>query len=114
MKRAKVTLVPLVVAAAAFFIVLPRTGGDAVIRMIASGDGYAFDPSQPTVKAGARIRVQNDSQVTHTFEAVTGVFDLGDLQPGESRLITVDATGSVEFLCRYHGADGMSGTLTAT
>ncbi|MFP5225455.1 MAG: plastocyanin/azurin family copper-binding protein [Actinomycetota bacterium] len=114
MKRTKVTLVPLVVAVAAFFAVLPRGGGDAVIRMVAEGDGFAFDPSELTVGPGARIRVENDTTATHSFQTGSGIVDLGDIQPGQTLFFEVADSGTLDFFCRYHTSEGMNGQLTVS
>jgi plastocyanin len=113
MKPVRVTLVPLVVAVAAFFVLLPRTGGDSTIRMEgAVEDAYRFAPDQLSVATQARIRIVNDSDATHTITSIDEAFDL-ELQPGESGFIAPEGTGSFEFFCRFHGATGgMTGTLT--
>lgn len=114
MKRAKVTLVPLVVAVAAFFVVLPRTGGDAVVVAVESGSGFAFSPLKATVGAGTRIRFDNETRATHSIESLTGAFALGDLQAGESTFLEHLGAGTYEFRCRYHGNDGMTGELAVS
>lgn len=114
MKPAKVTLVPLVVAAAAFFVLLPRTGGDAEIRMVEADGTYRFAPANLSIELGDRIRVENTSDTTHTITASGAGIEFGDLQPGQNRFLEVSDRGTIEFSCRYHAADGMIGTLTVT
>ena len=111
MKRTRVTLVPIVIAAAAFFIVLPRTGGDVTLHMIGSNGSFAFEPDSIEAGEGARILVVNDTDATHTITASTGGFDL-EIQPGDSRFLELDGAGAYDFYCRFHGSsDGMTGTL---
>lgn len=112
MKRVRVTLVPLVVAVAAFFIVLPRIGGDTTLRAVGTDGGYAFEPRDLQDAAGARILVRNDSDATHTVTAVTGEFDL-EVQPGDSRFLEIEFAGAYEYYCRYHASiEAMTGTIT--
>lgn len=112
MKRVRVTLVPLVVAAAAFFVVLPRSGGDATISMVGSSGSYAYRPDRLELAEGARVLVENTTDTTHTITAVAGTFEL-TIQPGDSRFLEVAAPGAYDYYCRFHGAsDGMTGTLT--
>jgi plastocyanin len=113
-KRAQVTLVPVVIAAAAFFAVLPKGGGDAVIHMVADGEGFAFSPSELSVDPGARIRVENDTIATHSFQTGSGTVDLGDLQPGQTLFFEVADAGTLEFFCRYHTAEGMNGEISVS
>lgn len=112
MKRVRVTLVPLVIAAAAFFVVLPRTGGDVKLTMTRTSGSYAFEPDTLKATEDARILVVNDTDATHTVTAVTGEFDL-TIQPGDSRFLEIDGPVAIDFYCRYHGSsDGMAGSVT--
>lgn len=111
MKRTRVTLVPIVIATAAFFIVLPRSGGDATVRMVGSNGSFSFEPADIEAAEGARILFVNDTDATHTVTASTGGFDL-EIQPGDSRFLELDGAGAYDFYCRFHGSsDGMTGTL---
>jgi len=111
MKRVRVTLVPIVIAIAAFFIVLPRTGGDLKIRMIGSEGSYRYEPGKVEAAVDARILVVNDTEATHTITSATGEFDLV-IQPGDSRFLELADSAAYDFFCRFHGSsDGMTGTL---
>lgn len=112
MKPVRVTLVPLVVAFAALFVILPRTGGDGTIQMSGTAGSYSFEPSELNVdEAGVRIRVVNDSDTTHTMTSVVEGFDLV-VQPGEAKFLSAGQSGTLDYYCRYHGtSDEMTGKL---
>lgn len=111
MKPVRVTLVPLVVAFGALFVILPRTGGDATLRMTGTAGSYAFSPEDLEVDAGARIRLVNDSDATHSVTALSDGFDVV-VQPGASTFLSPDEEGRFDFFCRFHGTtDDMRGSL---
>jgi plastocyanin len=111
MRKTKVTLVPIVVAAAAFFLVLSRSGGDATIEMIQEDEAFSFSPARLELAAGSRVLVVNRTQATHTLTAVTEAFDV-EIQPGDSRFLDAPGDGTFDFYCRYHAtSDSMTGTL---
>lgn len=107
----KVSILPAVVALAAFFSVLPRTGADATVRMVRSGDGWRFDPAVRTVASGQRVAFVNDSTVTHTASCAGCPWDTGDVQPGQTAFITVPSGGPFRYRCRYHESIRMTGEL---
>lgn len=112
MQPVRVTLVPLVLAAAALFVVLPRSGGDATLRIAGADGSYAFEPGELDTAEDARILVRNETDATHTVTAVAGGFDL-EIQPGDSRFLEIAEPGAYEYFCRYHAtSEAMSGTIT--
>ncbi len=67
-----------------------------------------FAPSETT------ITIRNDGALPHSYTAVDGSFDTGELQAGETSEVTVDEPGVYEVFCTLHGtADGggMAGVL---
>jgi plastocyanin len=67
-----------------------------------------FAPSDTT------LTISNDGQIPHTFTAVDGSFDTGQLQPGQTFEIAVDEPGVIEVFCTLHGTaegQGMAGVL---
>lgn len=108
----KGSLLPALAALAVLFIVLPRGGGDADVRMVAADAGWAFDPAQIEVSVGARVAFTNDGDVTHTATCVGCPWDTGDVQPGATAFLTFEEDARYQFFCRYHGAShGMTGVL---
>ena len=78
--------------------------------------GYTFDPATLTVRTGATITVANVSGVpiTHTFTITGKGIDVVNL-PGQSQTVAITlAPGTYQFICRFHVALGMKGTLTVT
>ena len=83
------------------------------IREIVSGDNF-FDPEAVRVPVGTRIVWPNDGRAAHTVTSDTGLFESGDLQPGEEFARTFDRSGAYRYFCRYHGTaggQGMSGVI---
>lgn len=73
-----------------------------------------FEGTAHFAPAGETITVVNDGALPHTFTAVDGSFDTGQLEAGESYEITVEEAGIIEVFCSLHGtADGagMAGVL---
>ena len=67
-----------------------------------------FAPSDTT------ITISNDGELPHTFTAVDGSFDSGQVPPGETFEITVDEPGIIQVFCTLHGTaqgQGMAGVL---
>lgn len=63
---------------------------------------------------GATITVGNDGVLPHTLTAVDGSFDTGNVDPGDSALLTIDEPGVYRVFCALHGTaqgDGMAGVL---
>lgn len=64
--------------------------------------------------ADMTITISNDGELPHTFTAVDGSFNTGQLQPGETFELTVADPGIVRVFCSLHGTaegDGMAGVL---
>jgi FtsP/CotA-like multicopper oxidase with cupredoxin domain len=60
------------------------------------------------------ITISNDGELPHTFTAVDGSFDSGQVSPGETFEITVDEPGIIQVFCTLHGTaqgQGMAGVL---
>lgn len=114
MKVARYSIVPVIVAFAAFFAVLPPTGADATIRIIDQGDAWVFAPAAAQTPVGGRIAFRNESGQTHT--ATCGqpdCWDSGDIQPGETVFVETPREGAFAFFCRYHqDSPGLTGQLT--
>lgn len=96
-------LVPVVVALAAFFAVLPQTGADAEVTIAGVPNRFSYQPSTVRVDPGERVAFTNDTRRTHTATCTQpGCWDSGDIQPGETVFVTMEEEGSYGFVCRYH------------
>lgn len=84
------------------------TGTTHTIRMQAP---YTFSPSTLGIAVGDRVRVVNDDSAHHTFTDA-GVFDSGDLGHNASYTYRFTKAGRFDFVCSYHSAAGMKGTIT--
>lgn len=105
-------IAPAVVALAALFIVLPRGGADAEVTIVDAGEAWAFSPASVSVEAAARVAFVNETDVTHTATCQGCPWDSGDIQPGQTAMLTFDDEVASSFFCRYHGASqGMEGQL---
>jgi plastocyanin len=73
---------------------------------------FAFSPKTLTVKAGTKIKVSNKDGTTHTFTAIKGAFDTGDIDGGSSATVTAKKPGTYAYHCNIHNS--MKGTIKAT
>jgi plastocyanin len=73
---------------------------------------FAFTPASLSVHTGTRVTFTNRDAVTHTVTANGGVFNSGDLAPGQSFSFTFMGRGSFAYHCRIHPS--MTGTITVT
>ncbi len=82
-------------------------GGTASVSII------DFEFSAPaSVAAGAEITVVNNGEATHTWTEPDGAFDTGQIAPGSSATVTIDAPGTYDYVCSIH--TNMTGTIEVT
>jgi plastocyanin len=73
---------------------------------------FMYSPMSLTVAPGATVHIHNEDTVTHTFtdKADPGLFNTGDIAPGQTKNITAPGkAGSYPYICMIH--QFMSGTL---
>jgi LysM repeat protein len=77
-----------------------------------------FDPQSIIVRVGTIVMWKNNETngVPHTVtsgtpNAPSGMFDSGNLNPGQSFQFTFNTPGTFQYYCRIHGA-AMTGTVT--
>lgn len=71
-----------------------------------------FQPAQLTVSSGAQIELVNEGEALHNL-TIEGTGIDQDIEAGQSATVTVDLDpGEYPFVCEYHVAEGMQGTLT--
>jgi plastocyanin len=80
---------------------------------IVSMKNIAFNPSSLTIRRGANVTWTNDDSVTHTVTSNTGIWDSGNLSPGQTYTRQFNDTGTFPYHCKIHGS-AMSGTITVT
>jgi plastocyanin len=71
---------------------------------------FAFTPSSLSVQTGTRVTFTNRDAATHTVTANGGLFNSGDLTPGQRFSFTFMGRGSFAYHCRIHPS--MTGTIT--
>lgn len=87
-------------------------GGTVSLKQGAGG--LVFSPTSLTVKKGASVDVSNVGSSAHTFTINGKGIDVVN-DPGQSQKVTITlAPGTYPFVCRFHEAQGMKGTLTVT
>lgn len=72
--------------------------------------GFRFSPSSLTIAVGDTVRVHNGDVDAHTFTGSS--FDSGNMDPGAVKSFRFPKAGTFAFVCTYHQAQGMKGTLT--
>lgn len=111
-----------IVAVVGTALVLGACGGGDTGDGGGAGDGGAagatsltmidneFQPADLTVASGTELELTNDGESPHTF-TVDGIDQ--QVEAGQSSSVTVDLEpGEYDFVCTFHEADGMTGTLT--
>ena len=68
----------------------------------------AFVPQTLTVNPGTTVTWTNKDNVAHTVTR-QGMFDSGQLQPGETFTYTFNTEGTYDYICTIHL--GMNGTI---
>jgi len=71
--------------------------------------GFAFEPREAWVTPGTTLRFINQDSTVHT--ATADAFDTGDVASGDQASVTVDGTGDIAYVCVYHEAQDMTGTV---
>lgn len=78
---------------------------------------YQFSPAQLQAAAGTTLTVKltNSGKAAHTFTIRELNVD-AVVQPGQEMdvQVTPPSAGTLQFICRFHQARGMVGTLTVT
>jgi len=90
----------------------PPAGGSVTITMV----DFAFQPSDVTASVSGALELVNSGSALHNFTIEGSTVDV-DVQPGETFPLPGPAPippGTYTFFCKYHRAQGMEGTLTAT
>ena len=76
--------------------------------------GLVFSPSKLSVKRGTQIIVADPGSFQHTFTIPGQGIDIVN-DPGQFQTVAITiAPGTYTFVCRFHQAQGMKGTLTVT
>jgi len=76
-----------------------------------------FSPADITINEGDTIRWTNNDTRTHTSTSGTngvpdGIWNSGDVTPGNTYERVFNAAGTYPYYCHYHFAMGMTGTIT--
>lgn len=105
------SIVPALGALAAVFLVLPTTGADATVTIAeVEGGAWAYEPAELSVAVGDRIAFTNETEVTHTANCLDCPWKTGDIQPGQTKMVTFIEDLRATFVCRYH-SELLVGTL---
>ena len=70
---------------------------------------FAFTSPVITITAGSTVRWTNNGSFIHTSTSDTGVWDSGDIGPGDVFTQTLDTPGSYPYHCAHHPS--MQGTI---
>jgi plastocyanin len=106
----------LTAAVAAVVTAAACSGGGSEFRGLElDAREFRFQPSQVAVTAGRQvtIRLVNKGRVTHNLSIPGANVDL-DLPAGKSKTVIFvpeQSTSPVEFFCRFHRGEGMTGSF---
>ena len=70
---------------------------------------FAFGPKDMTVPVGTTVTWTNMDTVAHTATSDDGVFNSGNLNPGQGFSYQFEKAGTFDYSCSYH--PGMKGTV---
>jgi plastocyanin len=99
-------------AASSPAVASPPAGGSVTITMV----DFAFQPSELAASVTEALELVNNGSALHNFTIEGSSVDV-DVQPGGNLTLPPPAPippGTYTFFCKYHRAQGMEGTLTAT
>jgi|GEM_PF-3935607 len=102
-------MLPVVVAASALVMSLPRTGAQVTIKIVERDGRQVFEPALVHVDPGQRVEFLNETTQTHTATCLGCSLDVGDIQPGQSKFVVFSDARSYGYGCRYH--PGESGRI---
>ena len=86
------------------------TGDDAVPADTLVMSDNAFEPQSWSVSSGT-YTLDNQGRALHNLTVEDGDLDV-DVQAGQAQDVQIDlAPGEYEMVCKYHVAQGMTGTL---
>ncbi len=71
------------------------------VASVSIGDNF-FDVADVFVEPGTTVYWSNDGQVPHTVTADDGSFDSGQLNPGDSYIVTFLGSGRLSYYCQLH------------
>ena len=111
-----------VTAAVLAFFAFGRGGGDAAPGRVSqtpvvSDDAEVtidiidndFKPRDLTIRPGTKVTWRMEGEAAHTVTQYDGAFDSGQMQPGDSYVMTFADAGTYEYYCVLHHA--MQGKL---
>lgn len=99
------------VIASLALMALPAAVAVAQESHVVETQDNVFEPEEITISVGDSIEFQNTGVAPHTATAEDGTFDTGNLNAGQSRTITFNEAGTIEYICIYHESLGMIGTI---
>jgi plastocyanin len=79
------------------------------VASVAIADHY-FDVADIAIEPGTTVLWVNEGKVPHTVTADDGSFDSGELNPGDSYIVTFLGSGRLSYHCQLHSE--MVGSVT--
>jgi plastocyanin len=73
-------------------------GGGQTVQI----SNFKFTPATIRVDIGARVTVSNKDSTAHTATADAGGFDTDDIDPGESKTVSLTKAGRFPYHCEIH------------
>lgn len=90
------------------------SGSPSEIQIQQGVGGLVFSPSKLSLAQGTQLIVADPGSFQHTFTIPGQGIDIVN-DPGQFQTVAITiAPGTYTFVCRFHQAQGMTGTLTVT
>ena len=86
----------------------PVSGGTFEIAMVDD----RFDPAAATVPLGTVVAWVNKGRNWHSVASFDGSFESGKIKPGDRFTHQFTSPGTVKYICKHHGMQGMLGVIT--
>ena len=92
----------------------PAATADGKVLELKAEAGLKFSPTSLTIKIGDSVKVvDTDENVPHNW-VVTNVGRSPTLSNGDTFTLKFDRAGVFDFVCTFHEAQGMGGTITVS
>ncbi|HEX2178386.1 MAG TPA: plastocyanin/azurin family copper-binding protein [Actinomycetota bacterium] len=97
---------------AVLFILLLGTGTAQAATITIETADNEFEPATITAAVGDTLEFRNTGVAPHNAIADNGAFRIDLINPGETKTAEVTEAGEIPYVCSFHVALGMRGTIT--
>ncbi|HEX2149217.1 MAG TPA: plastocyanin/azurin family copper-binding protein, partial [Actinomycetota bacterium] len=100
-------LLPLAI----FLMLVLGTGTAQAATITIETKDNEFDPVDATAAPGDTLEFRNTGVAPHNAVSEDGSINIPLINPGETKTATVEEAGTIEYVCQFHIALGMVGSV---